>query len=236
MNDKYIKTLNILNIIGLIVLIFFSAFWLYKNVDFEPLIVVLGYFISLIINSVTILFNTKQQKPILLAHEQYATHLKNIVTADGESKPLYFFVGKADFIVPWISRICREQVNPPKISELIIVRMTSETINRLIRKGELSKEFLAALNNNIDTMMNDRVLKEKNIRVSIRYWGTLGIPPLHGFKFGNELLYNKWAKDGSGKYHVQTSLIRITPTMASTDYQIKIDEIFYNTMQEKDFG
>ena len=78
--------------IGLIVLIFFSAFWLYKSEDFEPLIVVLGYFISLVINSVTILFNNKEQKPVLLAHEQYATHLKNIVTSDAESKPLYFFV------------------------------------------------------------------------------------------------------------------------------------------------
>lgn len=126
-------------------------------------------------------------------------------------QPLFVSVGTADFVSGWLTRICRERVEPIKISELVIVRMRDELIGQMEKQGELEKGFRHQLKANLRVLRTDSQIRQKGIRVIEKLWEHR--PPFHGYCYGSRVLIGHWSADSSGKLHVKTPLFDTTEAL-----------------------
>jgi hypothetical protein len=156
--------------------------------------------------------------------EAYTTILTEAVIKASVSTPLFGSVGKADFAVAWLPRLFEGYQYKtglrPRISEVILKRLADDNIARLVTAGLLDPRFAEALNANIERLQV--ALADHQVALKVRHWMAPGIPPFHGWLFGDTLLRNAWARGSGGFFHVMTPLV-LYEKKATTD------EIFETT-------
>ncbi|MBE5228785.1 MAG: hypothetical protein IM550_11540 [Microcystis sp. M54BS1] len=142
----------------------------------------------------------------LTRSEQYYAILTDIVTKKDILNDLYVSIGEGDFVYAWITRIFHEANldKKPKISRLILKRLSDELIDIYISTNRLSINFKNKINRNLEFILEDEQLRQNNVEIEIKYWHTF--PKFHGYLYGDDMLLGEWANDAKGYIHVKSPL------------------------------
>lgn len=141
--------------------------------------------------------------------DKYTDVLTRLVTDTVEPQPLYVSVGHADFVSQWLDRLYREtgQIGgtEPRITRLIVKRLSDDAIGKLEEVGALSSGFGEKLASNLKTIRSNPGITRNRVEIQERFW--IGLPPFHGYLFGDRLLIGPWSVDEAGHLHVQTPIL-----------------------------
>lgn len=148
----------------------------------------------------------------LLGHEAYTTFLSFLVTsATHAPEPIFGSLGGGGFTATWLGRLFAGvdyQVNPPKISKVVLKRLTAISIQRGVESGDLEPDHETLLDANLRKIT--RILDAQGIPLEVRFWDSFP-PPYHGWRYANHLLSARWSQSAGGlRSDVQNPLRYVT--------------------------
>jgi hypothetical protein len=140
---------------------------------------------------------------------EYTKALTDAVAKQNNDGILYVSVGIADFLTPWIRRLCSENMinaGGVKIRQIVVKHIHLDLAQQLESIGMLESNFVEKLKLNIGTLQSDPSLKCYNIETVVRPWKTM--PFFHGYLLGGDFLIGHWQVGHGGHWHVRTLLFK----------------------------
>ena len=128
--------------------------------------------------------------------------ITKLVTSAKQKHPLLVSIGEGDFVQSWLSRICEEHQSHVQISRLVLARIRTDLAEVLEEQGLLRSEFRSSMLANIEALRADPGVQRADIQVEVRTWS--GLPPFHGWLFGDRMLIGRWSVNDAGELHVKT--------------------------------
>lgn len=153
--------------------------------------------------------------------DKYTGALTSLVTRSREEQSLFVSVGEADYLAQWLGRLYQEPrqagSREPRISKLIIKRLSDPVISRLQEADVLRQGFGEGLRANLQTLRSIPGIIRNRVEIEERLWNRL--PSFHGYLFGDSVLVGPWAVDEAGYLHVQTPLLETKRAAAPSHYE-----------------
>ncbi len=158
--------------------------------------------------------------------DDFYKELTNLVTSSNYKKDLFISIGEGESLNDWIIRIYREynsgRLEKPQINNINIKMLSCDLCQALEKSGYISKGYCSRMKNNINSFLNNPILKEQGININITYWNAL--PTFHGFIYDNYCLINSWEINVDGFLHVRTYLKEFTAEQNPDKYNSLLKE------------
>lgn len=156
--------------------------------------------------------NNNPAVKIRYSSDDFYKELTSLIVNSKYKSDLFISIGEGESLNDWLIRICGEaeanRIKHPQIQS-VYIKMLSPDLGKALESSKyISKGYCSRMNNNINKLIKNSILKKYGIEVNVTYWHTL--PPFHGFIYDKHCFINSWEINSNGFLHVRTPLREFT--------------------------